>query len=138
MNGLEDLNDVDEDVLEHVNGNVLEDADNVDVGVGRNFYVFRRHRRERKPRQSIKFVRSFVHHRVVLESSSLSAKTNPSERPPMQHRNTTETTHLNQPFLPFHFLPSFLSIQPKLSERTERQTAESDKVHFHSAGNGVQ
>jgi len=55
------LEDVDDDVLEDVDDdNVLEDTDNVDVGVRCNFYVCRRRRRERKPHQSVKFVRSFV------------------------------------------------------------------------------
>ena len=108
------LEDVDVDVLEDVDdGNVLEDTDNVDVGVRCNFYVCRRRRcRERKPRQSVKFVRSFVVRRVVLESLSSSAKPNTSaspSTPPRQRRNTSTGTHLNQPCL----LPS---LSPNLAK----------------------
>ena len=94
-----------------------------------DFYVCRR---ERKLRQSVKFVRPFVH-RVILESSSSSAKVNPSATLPTllrQRRNT----NLNQPCLLLY--QSFLSTQPKPSERTERQKGSS-KSHFLGGGNGV-
>ena len=119
------LEDVDVDVLEDVDGNGLEDVDNVDnlVGVRCNFYVCRRRRRERKTRQSVNFVRSFVVRRVVLEYSSSSVKLNPlatTSTPLKQHRNT----HLNQlsllPSLSLHFPSSQLSQSPLNEQRDKR------------------
>ena len=93
------LEDVGVDVLEGVDdGNVLEDTDNVDVGVRCNSYVCRRRcRRGRKHvSRSVKFVRSFVVRRVVLESSSSSAKPNTSASPSTtqehEHRHPPKST----------------------------------------------
>ena len=73
MNSLECVNGDPEDDLEDINDNFLENIDNVDVGMRYTFYICRRRRRVRKPRQSIKFVCSFVVRGIILESSSVKA-----------------------------------------------------------------